>query len=219
MAKIKICGLFRDEDIDFANEAGPDYIGFVFAPSRRRVSPSQAGRLRRRLRREILPIGVFVNAPIDEIISLYDEGTIAAAQLHGGEDGAYIAALKERRALPVIRALRLETGEGEAPWLWEILSRQERERDGATPDFFLLDHGAGGAGRAFDWELFKDIPTPEVFHRFCFLAGGVALHNIEEALSYGPYGIDVSSGAETGGIKDRDKMIRLVQQVRGGSFV
>ncbi|MDR2028404.1 MAG: phosphoribosylanthranilate isomerase [Treponema sp.] len=228
MTKIKICGLFRDEDIDSANEARPDYIGFVFAPSRRRVSPRRAARLRARLMGGIIPVGVFVNAPAEEIIALYDRGIIAMAQLHGGEDGAYIAALKGRSAVPVIRALRIETAEDLPPGVCcasrirsQKIHKYNRLLGGqggraGTPDFFLLDHGAGGTGRAFDWSLLKDVSGPGLFGSSCFLAGGIGIHNIEGALAYGPYGIDVSGGAETHGLKDRDKMIRLVQKVREG---
>jgi phosphoribosylanthranilate isomerase len=219
MAKIKICGLFRDEDIGFANEAAPDYIGFVFAPSRRRVSPRRAARLRERLGGGIIPVGVFVNAPAEEIISLYDRGIIAMAQLHGGEDRGYIAALKARRAIPVIRALRVEAGgmEGGGDIFPAGEGRLSPPGTEGAADYFLLDHGAGGTGRAFNWALLKALSGRDIFGASCFLAGGIDVYNIEEALSYGPYGIDLSGGAETQGLKDREKMIRLVQKVREGS--
>jgi phosphoribosylanthranilate isomerase len=216
MTKIKICGLFRDEDIEFANEAGPDYAGFVFAPSRRQVSPRRAGQLRARLREGIIPVGVFVNAPADEIISLYDRGIIAMAQLHGGEGRPYIAALKERRALPLIRAVLIEGRDGLRGE--DIAAGQDLVSPQGGPDFLLFDHGKGGTGQAFDWGLLKDMPEPGIFSSSCFLAGGIGMHNIAEALAYRPYGIDVSSGAETHGIKDRVKMIRLVQKVREACY-
>ena len=84
--KIKICGLFRSEDIDYVNEARPDYVGFVFAESRRQVSPEQAANLRSRLANGIVPVGVFVNAPAANIAALYRDGVISIAQLHGAED-------------------------------------------------------------------------------------------------------------------------------------
>ena len=111
--RIKICGLFREQDIDFANEARPDYAGFVFAPSRRQVSPAHAANLRRRLSDDIIPVGVFVNAPITEIVNLYNENVIAIAQLHGDEDEAYVAMLKEasaiggREPVPIIKTINL----------------------------------------------------------------------------------------------------------------
>ena len=116
MPKIKICGLFREADMDFANEAGPDFTGFVFAESRRRVSPVQAARLRSRLREGIIPVGVFVDSPAEEIAALYRDGLIGMAQLHGGEDAAYIRRLKTLSAsggaapVPVIKVLRIGGG-------------------------------------------------------------------------------------------------------------
>jgi phosphoribosylanthranilate isomerase len=203
--KIKICGLFREEDIGYANEAQPDYIGFVFAKSRRRVSPALAAKLRERLDAGIIPVGVFVNAPAEEIAALYHNGIISIAQLHGGEDGPYIAALKALSAgdMPVIKALRAEAVSGAAALA----------ATAAGADYLLLDHGAGGTGKAFDWgvveKLREDYPQIP-----WFLAGGIGTHNIEDAVLLRPFGIDVSSGAETGCLKDHDKILKLVQAVR-----
>ena len=203
MGKIKICGLFREEDIDFANDAGPDYAGFVFAPSKRQVSPAQAARLRERLRDGVAPVGVFVNAEPGLVAALFRDGVISLAQLHGDEDAASVGALRKASpALPVIKAVRAESREA-------VL---EAARTGA--DYLLLDHGKGGTGESFDWalleggEFFKTLPLP------CFLAGGITVYNAEAALALKPFGIDVSSGAETGGVKDRDRMIRLVEIAR-----
>jgi phosphoribosylanthranilate isomerase len=203
VGKIKICGLFREDDIGFANEAGPDYVGFVFAPSRRQVSPAQAARLRERLRDGVAPVGVFVNADVDSIAALCRDGVISMAQLHGSENAAYIKALREASpALPVIKAVRAESREA-------VLKAAE-----TGADYLLLDHGKGGTGESFDWalldrgEFLKALPVP------CFLAGGISVYNAEAALALKPFGIDVSSGAETGGLKDRDKMIRLVEIAR-----
>ena len=185
MSKIKICGLFREEDIDAANEAMPDYIGFVFAESKRRVTPDQAEILRARLNPGIIPVGVFVNAPIEDILVLYHAGVIEIAQLHGGENEAYIA----RLPMPVIQAIQ---------------PHENRETRAA---YLMLDSGAG-SGKAFDWRSIGHID------RRWFLAGGISLQNIEEALNHRPYAIDVSSGAETGGLKNRAKMIALTEKVR-----
>jgi phosphoribosylanthranilate isomerase len=203
VVKIKICGLFREEDIGFANEAGPDFVGFVFAPSRRQVSPSQAARLREGLREGIIPVGVFVNAPAATAASLYRDGIIAVVQLHGAEDGAYIAALRETCAAPVIKALAVRS-RGD-------LSRWEGAGGPAAPDYLLLDQGSGGTGRRFDWTLMDGgVPLP------FFLAGGIDADTVSGALEYRPYGIDVSGGVESRGVKDREKMIRLVRLARGG---
>jgi phosphoribosylanthranilate isomerase len=200
MVKIKICGLFRDDDIGSANEALPDYIGFVFAPaSRRRISPGRAAALREKLRTEIVPVGVFVNAAVDEIAALYRDGVIAAVQLHGGESDEYISRLKERCAAPLIRAFNAEA-----------LTRPAGLAELAgEADYLLIDNGSGGTGQRFEWKLLdalRDLPF--------FLAGGISLHNIDAALARRPYAVDVSSGAETDGVKDREKMLRLVEKVR-----
>jgi phosphoribosylanthranilate isomerase len=203
VAKIKICGLFRDDDIDFANEAGPDYAGFVFAPSRRQVSPAQAARLRGRLKSSITPVGVFVDAPVDLVAELCRDGVAGMAQLHGQEDAAYIAAFREAApGIPVIKAVRAESRE-------TVLKTAE-----TGADYLLLDQGSGGTGAAFDWALLDGGALFGTLSVPCFLAGGITLYNAKAALALKPFGIDVSSGVETEGVKDRDKMIRLVEIAR-----
>jgi phosphoribosylanthranilate isomerase len=201
--KIKICGLFREEDIGYANEAQPDYIGFVFAKSPRQVSPALAARLQGRLDLGIIPVGVFVNAPVEEIAALYRNGIISIAQLHGDEDGPYIAALKTLTAggMQVIKALRAETA-GAAPG-----------GSAGSADYLLLDHGVGGTGKAFDWGVVEKLREgyPQMPW---FLAGGIGPHNIADAVLLRSFGIDVSSGAESGGLKDREKILKLVQAVK-----
>ncbi|MDR1315529.1 MAG: phosphoribosylanthranilate isomerase [Spirochaetales bacterium] len=197
--KIKICGLFREEDIEYANQALPDYAGFVFAPrSRRFIDPEKAARLREKLDRRIIPVGVFVREKPEEIAALYRNGIIGMAQLHGGEDGEYIARLKEICGAPLILARSAE-GAGDS-------------MDMGGADYILFDSGAGGSGQSFDWRLLargaglSGCPF--------FLAGGIDIRNIEKAMSYRPYAIDISSGAESGGVKDREKMIALVEKAR-----
>jgi phosphoribosylanthranilate isomerase len=222
MVKIKICGLFREEDIEYANEAGPDFIGFVFAPSRRQVGAAEAARLRRRLAPGIIPVGVFTRAPPEEIIRCYRDGLIDIAQLHGGEDNAYIRRIRElsagtgRGPIPVIRAMRVET----ASILRKGFASIPEDGDGPPPDYLLFDQGGGGTGKAFDWTLLGPEPgSPGGAAggpcRPWFLAGGICGDNLDRALSFAPFGIDVSSGAETGGVKDRIKMIELVKRTRG----
>ncbi|MDR2536005.1 MAG: phosphoribosylanthranilate isomerase [Treponema sp.] len=198
MPKIKICGLFREQDAAFVNEAEPDYIGFVFAKSRRQVSPVEALRLREKLKDSIIPIGVFADFPIEEIASLYRDGVIGIAQLHGEEDEAYIAELKACCASPVIKAFQGADLGGD--------HRPERTR----ADYVLFDSGAGGTGMRFDWSPLQDLRLSKPW----FIAGGVTVDTIAAAAALNPYGIDVSSGAETNGVKDRDKIIRLVRQVK-----
>jgi phosphoribosylanthranilate isomerase len=210
--KIKICGLFREQDIDFVNEARPDYVGFVFAESKRKVSPVFAAQLRRRLSEEIIPVGVFVNAPVEDIVTLYHENIITIAQLHGTEDDEYITRLKEasadgtRKPVEVIKTVKSAELEKNAPLA-------------AYADYYLLDSGAG-SGKTFNWELLNCAGTNTLkAAKPWFLAGGVALDNIGQAMAFDPYAIDVSSGAETGGIKDREKIVQLVSMVKKGKNV
>ena len=200
MTKIKICGLFRLDDADYINEALPDYVGFVFAPSRRQVLPRQAEDIKKRLDSRIQAAGVFTNAPVDEIAALINNGVIDLVQLHGDEDAAYIARLKSVMSAPVIKAVRAQS------------PGQIRDAQSFDCDYLLLDtwqkDGYGGSGKAFDWAL-----IPPLKKRW-FLAGGIGVGNVKDALEKRPYGIDISSGAETNGIKDRNKIIELVRMVR-----
>jgi len=195
--RVKICGLFRPEDIGYANEALPDYIGFVFAKSRRQVTPEQAEKLKERLDRRIKTVGVFVNSPLEEAAELLKSGVIDLAQLHGSEDGDYIRLLKEMTGNQVIKAVRVEAAE-------DILAAQ------CSPaDFLLLDHGSGGTGRSFDWSLVPESKKP------FFLAGGIHAGNLGQAMKTGnPFAVDISSGAETDGVKDREKILEIVRRVR-----
>ncbi|GBU25458.1 phosphoribosylanthranilate isomerase [Fibrobacteria bacterium R8-3-H12] len=191
MPKIKICGLFREQDIEFANEAKPDFIGFVFAKSHRRINPETAALYKQRLNPQITTVGVFVNAEILSIVKLYNSGIINIAQLHGSESEEYINALKETCNIPVIKAVNIESA---MP---------------ANADYLLFDNGKGGTGKAFDWNL-----IPKCNKEF-FLAGGINLNNIKEAAKLGPYGIDLSSGVENEkGEKDREKIIEACRIVK-----
>jgi len=188
--KVKLCGLFRDIDIDYANAAMPDYIGFVFAGSKRQVTPGQAKAMKARLNPAIKAVGVFVDASVDEIIALCEAGTIDLVQLHGHEDQAYIDALKAGMDVPVIKAMHGE------------------DVQSYTCEYYLLDGAVAGSGHAFDW---RKIKTPD---KPFFLAGGIGPDNVQEAMKTGAYAIDLSSGIETGGVKDPKKMIEIVRAAR-----
>jgi len=205
--KIKICGLFRSKDIDFVNSACPDYIGFVFASSRRQVSPDKAETLRSRLSNNITPIGVFVNAPIAEIAGLYNSGIISMAQLHGTEDKEYITQLKEMCGIPVIKTI-IHDSVLQSTGQWSDESMCEKSEIDLI-DYILFDSGAG-SGKPFNWEL---LDTQKITKPW-FLAGGITLENINEAIAINPYAIDVSSGAETDGIKDLGKILQLTNRVK-----
>ena len=201
--KIKICGLSREEDIDYVNEARPDYCGFVFAQSRRQVSAELAARLRRRLAGGIAAVGVFINAPVADIAALYLDGVINIAQLHGGESDEYIARLKEESGgspVPVIKVIKSAS--------FDILARGH----GNTADYYLFDSGSG-SGESFDWKLLDSLEIDKPW----FLAGGIGMDNIEKALVLNPFAVDISSGAETDGVKNREKILRLTEIVRKGN--
>jgi phosphoribosylanthranilate isomerase len=196
VSKIKICGLFREEDIEFANEAKPDFIGFVFAEkSKRFVSCKQAEALRKNLSKEITPVGVFVNAEIDFIHELYKSGTIQIAQLHGNETEEYAEKLKSKTNIKIIKAYYNSQ--------FSILNSQ-------LYNYALLDSPTPGSGQTFNWQHLQNIDLTQNI----FLAGGINLENIKAALELSPFAIDVSSGAETDGVKDREKILKLVKAVR-----
>lgn len=196
--KIKICGLSRDQDIDFVNELRPDYIGFVFAPkSHRYVTPEQAACLRKRLDPGIVSVGVFVNETPERVASLLEQEMIGMAQLHGQEDEGYIARLRQLTDKPLLQAFR-------------ICSTADIEKAvRSKAEYILLDNGAGGTGEAFDWSLLSKIDRP------WFLAGGLTPKNVTEALQRAePRGVDVSSGVETDRVKDYHKIKSFIQNIR-----
>lgn len=199
MTKIKLCGLTTPEDIEAANALMPEYIGFVFAvKSRRYVTPEIAAKLRERLNPEIMPAGVFVDAPPERVAELLNRDTIQIAQLHGHEDEAYIRALRGLTDRTIWKAFKI-TAPGDLAGA---------AASGA--DLVLLDNGPGGTGEAFDWALLRD------FHaRSYVLAGGLNTENAAAAIAaLHPFGLDVSSGIETAGRKDPGKMEKFVRAVR-----
>jgi phosphoribosylanthranilate isomerase len=198
MTKIKLCGLSRPQDIEAANQLKSDYIGFIFAPkSRRYVPPKQAAALRALLDPEIHAVGVFVNEAPETVAALLGCGIIDIAQLHGGEDENYIAALRELTGKPLVQAFRVDTQED--------VQRAQR----SSADFVLLDAGTGGTGTCFDWSLIQSLDRPY------FLAGGLGPENVADAVkTLHPFAVDVSSGIETDGAKDPEKMKDFVRAVR-----
>ena len=200
MAKIKLCGLFRECDIHYANEAFPDYAGFVFAESRRKIGIADARNYRKLLDPRIKAVGVFENQDPQFIQKLYEEGIIDIAQLHGDEDALYISKLKEKTDLKLVKAVRVKD------------SLDIERADNLDVDWLLLDAASakarGGSGEMFDWSLVSDGNKP------FFLAGGININNVKAALQLNPFSLDVSSGIETNGLKNREKMIEIVRKVR-----
>lgn len=195
--KIKFCGLSRPCDIRAANALKPEYIGFVFAPgSRRYVTPEQAASLKRLLDPGIRAVGVFVDEKPEAVADLLNRGTIHLAQLHGSEDEAYIGRLRALTDKPIIKACRMVNADDVAAAVQ------------STADYILFDSGAG-TGTTFDWSLIRDVPRPY------FLAGGLSPDNAAQAVKcLNPYALDVSSGIETHGVKDEDKMKAFAAAVR-----
>ena len=197
MTKIKLCGMTRPCDIETVNALKPDYIGFVFAKkSKRYVTPETAAEFKEKLDKDIKSVGVFVNEDQDIVAGLLEKGVIDLAQLHGDEDDAYIESLKARTGNEVIKALKIRQKE-------DLKAAYE-----SSADFILLDAGAGD-GKAFDWELLKDFDRPY------FLAGGLDPYNVGDAIRWlHPFGVDVSSGIESDGVKDPGLMKKFMDEVR-----
>lgn len=196
--KVKICGLRRIEDIQYVNEAMPDFAGFIFDSSRRRyIDPQKAAGLRAELAPGIKAVGVFVNAPAKLIIDTIKTAGLDAVQLHGNESDEFITQAKIETGLPVIKA-------------FHISSAEDLEKACASSaDMILLDNGKGGTGKSFDWSLLKDVP------RDFILAGGLDADKAAEAVkTVRPWGLDASSGLETDGLKDHDKIIKFMDAVR-----
>lgn len=198
MTKMKLCGLKRPCEIEWANELKPEYIGFVFAKkSRRYVAQEEAKKLKAMLHESIKAVGVFVDAEPEVIAGMVDKNIIDAVQLHGCEDEAYLKRLRERINVPIFQAFRIKTKED--------IKRAEE----SSADMVLFDAGAG-CGEVFDWSLLKGIDSPY------FLAGGLTSENVSEAINkLHPDGVDASSSLETDGVKDSMKMAAFVKAVRG----
>ncbi len=192
--KIKICGLFREEDITYVNKYKPDYIGFVFAKSQRQVTKDQAYILKQLLDSKIKAVGVFVNAPIVLIREIVQDHIIDLIQLHGQEDEEYIKALKEVVDVPIIKAIRVGKDEMKS---YDV-------------DYYLLDGIKPGSGQSFNWSQIQELDHP------IFLAGGISMNNIHDALKTKVYALDLSSGVEKQGVKNEALIKEVIRSVRNG---
>ena len=197
MTKIKLCGLARIEDIEAVKQLSPEYIGFVFAPkSKRYVTAEKAAMLKQQLKENILAVGVFVDESPEKIADLLNENIIDIAQLHGHETEGYIQTLRTITDKPIIKAFKVKS------------DTDLNVIENSTADYILLDSGAG-TGSVFNWKLIQNIKRP------FFLAGGLSIENINEAIHMlHPYAVDVSSGIETDGFKDPVKMEAFTAAVR-----
>lgn len=197
MTQIKLCGMTRVIDIQAVNALKPDYIGFVFWPkSKRCVTAEDAAELKSILDPDIAAVGVFVDEEPPIVADLLNRGIIDIAQLHGSEDESYISRLRTLSKKPVIQAFRIREPK-------DLLPAAASSAEG-----ILLDAGKG-EGMVFDWELLRNFDRPY------FLAGGLTPENVREAIErLHPYVVDVSSGIETNGVKNAEKMAAFVSAVR-----
>ena len=216
MVKVKFCGIRRTEDIEAVNRLKPDLAGFVFAKSKRQVTKEQAAALKELLDPGIKTVAVLVNMPVEEAAALANTGIADLLQLHGDEDAAYIAKLKTLTGAKIIKAIRLRSGDPEA--------NAKLLTEAAQADYYLFDTFVadtyGGTGKTFSLSLLKGMRIDKPF----FLAGGLDADNVAEiigqvqmdvALRPNFYGIDVSGGIETDGVKDTIKMEAFMKAIRG----
>ena len=195
MVKIKMCGLMSLKDIEIVNRYKPDYVGFVFAESKRKVSYSLAYQMKQKLSEDIISVGVFVNPSQEEVLKLFDEKIFEVVQLHGDESEDFINNLKEKsdNKLKIIKAV-------------EISRDADLKRyDDSKADYLLLDSGKG-SGKTFNWNVFN-----EDIKKDFFIAGGINISNIHDAIrKFNPYAVDLSSGLESDGVKDENKIKEIM---------
>lgn len=187
ISKLKICGIRRIEDILMVNEIKPEFIGFVFAKSKRQIDLNTAIELKRKLNSAIKCVGVFVNEDINQIVKIVDSKAIDIIQLHGDESNDYIKLLKEKVSAKIIKVIKINSDLNDNTSFSQV-------------DYLLYDSG-NGSGKPFDWNININKKKPT------FIAGGININNIEEAYKiFNPFAFDVSSGVEVGGYKNLDKM-------------
>ena len=215
--KVKMCGISKVETIPAVVEAKPDYMGLVFAPSKRQVTVDQAKTLVEELHKqytkrynngaeqsnndEIKTVGVFVNETLENLVTIATEVNLDAVQLHGDEDEAFIQSLKERTNVEVWKAVQIRSAADAEAWI-------DSSADMLLFDAYHKDE-RGGTGEVFDWSCLDE------FERPFMLAGGIDSTNVARAIrTVRPYGIDISSGIETEGVKDNEKIKAFTNIVR-----
>ena len=223
MPKIKMCGISKVETISAIVDAKPDYMGLVFAPSKRQVTVDQAKILVSELHKQyanrynrdaeqysnqtlihqefIKTVGIFVNETLDNLVTIATEVNLDAVQLHGDEDEAFIQSLKERTNVEVWKAVQIRSAADAEAWI-------DSSADMLLFDAYHKDE-RGGTGEVFDWSCLDE------FERPFMLAGGIDSTNVARAIrTVRPYGIDISSGIETEGVKDDEKIKAFTNIVR-----
>ena len=189
MTKVKICGLSTVEAVETAVLAGADYIGFVFAESKRQVSLEQAQELAKRVTGKTKIVGVFVSPSLEDLEQAIGQVPLDMVQIHGTFDEVLIPLI----SVPVIRAIQLSDQEAQVS---------------SQADYLLFDAPVAGSGQTFDWGLLKDQKIQQDF----FIAGGLTEDNVRQAReTFQPYAVDVSSGVETDGRKDIEKIKAFIE--------
>ena len=194
MTKVKICGLSTPEAVATAVESGADYIGFVFAKSKRQVSLEQAHELAKGVTGQTKIVGVFVSPSLEELEEAIDHVPLDIVQIHGTFDEDLIPKI----SVPVIRAIQISDSESQVK---------------SQADYLLFDAPIAGSGQTFDWQAFDK----NQIHQPFFIAGGLNAGNVREAIQhFSPYAVDVSSGVETDGQKDLEKITEFIERVKDG---
>lgn len=217
MVKLKICGLKTIDDIKVVNKYIPDYIGFVFANTKRFVSDEQALEMKKALDPRIKAVGVFVNEPVNHVIALAKQGIIDVAQLHGQESDAYIKVLKYETGIPVIKAIKVQTSE-------QVIRNLSLVADMHLFDTYKKDV-LGGTGERFDLDILNHALEQVPIENY-FLAGGLTPENAADILNKqiefdadkkenGFIGLDISTGVESDGVKDESKIKEFICNIRG----
>lgn len=194
MTKVKICGLSTPEAVQIAVEAGADYIGFVFAPSKRQVTLEQARELATGIPKGVQKVGVFVSPQREEVEQACQVVGLDLIQVHGPMDETILQDLPQQ----TIRAVQV--------------GKDTAISDTST-NYLLFDAPVAGSGQTFDWQELEsqNVTKP------CFIAGGLTVDNVADAIRFfHPYAVDVSSGVETNGIKDQEKIKRFIERVKHG---
>ncbi|WP_253289297.1 phosphoribosylanthranilate isomerase [Clostridium sp. MSJ-8] len=200
---IKICGITKLSEIDYLNELKPDYIGFVFAKSKRQISGREACILKEKLSKDIKTVGVFLNNTEEEILKVLDDVELDVIQLHGDEDNKFIDSLRKKIKCDIWKAVA-------------ILSEEDMKKAlEYNVDTLVLDGSNPGSGVVFDWTALNKLDA----NKRIFLAGGINEENVLDGIKkVNPDGIDTSSGVEIvdelGRRKDKEKMRRLIRKVR-----
>ena len=208
--KVKMCGISKVETIPAVVDAKPDYMGLVFAPSKRQVTVEQAKTLVEELHKQyavrynsetIKTVGVFVNETIENLLKIAEEVKLDVIQLHGDEDESFIQILKEQSNVEVWKAVQVRSAADAEKWI-------DSSADMLLFDAYHKDE-RGGTGEVFDWSSLDE------FERPFMLAGGIDSTNVARAIrTVRPYGIDISSGIETNGVKDNEKVKAFTNIVR-----